>query len=78
MKAVLVSLVLLVASAGVASALDKHDLETLQKTGSCGGCDLRGVKLQSAKLKEAYLKGANMRDAILKAIDLTNANLVNT
>ena len=51
-------------------AYDEDDLEKLQATGDCSGCDL-----SESDLSEAILTGANLTDANLTGANLSEANL---
>jgi uncharacterized protein YjbI with pentapeptide repeats len=51
------------------------DLDTLNKTNRCAGCDLTGVVLIKAKLVGAILKNADLSGADLTGANLTRANL---
>ena len=61
--------------AGSASAFDPADLQNLNDTGNCVGCDLTGAKLRGANMESADLFQANLKGANLKGADLTDADL---
>ena len=48
--------------------VEGDDLHTLTETGSCAGCNLRGVNLS----------GLNLEGADLRRVDLSNTNLSST
>jgi serine/threonine protein kinase len=62
------------------------EIEQLQQTGACAGCDLSGadlremnlrtVDLREANLSEANLQGANLQSANLENANLQGANLI--
>ena len=61
-------------------AYDEDDLEKLQATGDCSGCDLSesdlaGANLFEADLEWAFLLGANLEGANLIGVDLSGADL---
>ena len=71
----LVALWLALAPLPTAFAYSETDLATLNKTGSCAGCDLTGADLYEADLYQADLSGADLTDADLTAADLSLADL---
>jgi uncharacterized protein YjbI with pentapeptide repeats len=67
----------------VVHALDQQDLQRLQRSNACEGCDLSGAelagwRLASVDLIGADLNGADLRAAVLVNVDLSNANLRDT
>ncbi len=64
------------------------EIQQLQQTGECAGCDLSGadlreldlrtVDLREANLSEANLQGANLQSANLENANLNGANLIDT
>jgi len=71
----LIALWLALAPLPTAIAYSETDLATLNKTGSCAGCDLSGADLYEADLFRANLLNADLREADLTAADLTLADL---
>jgi len=71
----LIALWLALAPLPTAIAYSETDLATLNKTGSCAGCDLTGADLYEADLFRANLLNADLREADLTAADLTLADL---
>lgn len=59
------------------SAETQKNLDVLQATQACPGCDLSGAELTRMKLAGANLEGANLAGARLLLADLARANLRN-
>ena len=56
-------------------AANQDDLNTLNTTKQCPGCDLSNANLSNMVLTGANLKGANLTGANLAYANLSNANL---
>ena len=68
----------LLATVGFSSvvyAASSEHFQTLQQTGDCIRCDLRGAPLSQANLSGANLKGADLQNADLRGANLRGANL---
>ncbi len=65
----------LLAIGGTSHAFEQKDLEKLERSGSCDGCDLSNAYLKQSDLRGASLVKANLREAELKAANLSGANI---
>ena len=65
-------------SVNSASAIDSDDLQKLQDTGDCLGCDLRDAELLNADLGGADLTGAYMNGAILCSTIMPDGSVISS
>jgi ABC-type dipeptide/oligopeptide/nickel transport system permease subunit len=54
------------------------NLQKLQETNACVGCDFKGISLKDLNLSSANLEGANLSQADLERTNLQGANLKGT
>ena len=59
-----------------ASAFDPADVQKLEDTNKCYGCDLSEAKLMEAELSKAFLSKAELSKADLSRADLSGAVLM--
>ena len=71
---IVVSLFLYFPVVDVAIGFDDADLQRLQSTNQCPGCNLTGIRLSEAKLPNAKLSGANISSASISNSKLPNAD----
>ena len=70
-----ITLLACVVAAAPAGAFDQADLDRLNETGECEGCDLDGALLGGRNLVGAQLAGANISNTFIRFQNFNNADL---